>query len=205
MAKKPFGDEVDVLKYQREKINKINKDCTEMNEDLDEVEEKIKKFLKSQNINDDKIVDFVENNKIEKPNSEQQKNIPKKNFKDLINEAHESGCENVDIYELATIEEIKEANILLNKYYSEFTDQYKLDKYDYAVSGIIGTLGALLDFFLVTKIEGKNVTLGKLKSGVEDLWNKLLSGNSIKDLEEKYKVSYDISLICYQKVIYFHS
>lgn len=100
----------------------------------------------------------------------------------------------IDLYEIATIKEINEVNYLLSRYYSEFTDQYKLDKYDYAISGIIGTIAALMDYFLVTKVDGKKVVPGKLKSGVEDFWNKLLSTKKIKELEEKYKVTYDISL-----------
>ena len=34
---------------------------------------------------------------------------------------------------------------------------------------------------------------GKLKSGVEDFWNKLLSEEKIRDLEEEYRVTYDVS------------
>jgi hypothetical protein len=84
-------------------------------------------------------------------------------------------------------------NATLVSFYSEFTDQYKLDKYDYAITGIIGTIAALMDYFLVTHVDGKKVIPGKLKSGVEGFWNKLLSEEKIKELEKKYKVTYDIS------------
>lgn len=194
MNKKAFENEVDVLKYQREKINSLDKGYSQMNNELDEFEKQVQEFIKSQNIDKAKIVEFIANNKIEKPNLEKIESKPQKNFDDLINQAHQSGYSDVDLYEIATIKEINETNQLLNRYYSEFTDQYKLDKYDYAISGIIGTIAALIDYFLVTNVDGKKVVPGKLKSGVEDFWNKLLSEEKIEELEEKYKVAYDISL-----------
>lgn len=194
MNKKAFENEVDVLKYQREKINSLDKGYSQMNNELDEFEKQVQEFIKSQNIDKAKIVEFIANNKIEKPNLEKVESKPQKNFDDLINQAHQSGYSDVDLYEIATIKEINETNQLLNRYYSEFTDQYKLDKYDYAISGIIGTIAALIDYFLVTNVDGKKVVPGKLKSGVEDFWNKLLSEEKIEELEEKYKVAYDISL-----------
>lgn len=194
MAKKAFENEVDVLKYQREKINSLDKGYSQMNNELDEFEKQVQEFIKSQNINKAKIAEFIANNKIEKLNLEKVESKPQKNFDDLINQAHQSGYSDVDLYEIATIKEINETNQLLNRYYSEFTDQYKLDKYDYAISGIIGTIAALIDYFLVTNVDGKKVAPGKLKSGVEDFWNKLLSEEKIKELEGKYKVTYDISL-----------
>ena len=193
MAKKAFEDEIDVLKYQREKINSLDKGYCEMNKELDELEKQVQEFIKSQNIDKAKITGFNGNKKIEESKLEKVESKPEKNFDALINEAHQSGYLDVDLYEIATIKEINEADHLLNKYYSEFTGQYKLDKYDYAISGIIGTIAALMDYFLVTKVDGKKVVPGKLKSGVEDFWNKLLSEKKIEELEEKYKVTYDIS------------
>lgn len=194
MAKKAFENEVDVLKYQREKINSLDKGYSQMNNELDEFEKQVQEFIKSQNIDKAKIAEFIANNKIQKSNLEKVESKPQKNFDDLINQAHQSGYSDVDLYEIATIKEINETNQLLNRYYCEFTDQYKLDKYDYSISGIIGTIAALIDYFLVTNVDGKKVVSGKLKSGVEDFWNKLLSEGKIKELEEKYKVAYDISL-----------
>lgn len=198
MAKKAFENEVDVLKYQREKINSLDKGYSQMNNELDEFEKQVQEFIKSQDIDKAKTAEFIANNKIEKFNLEKVESKPQKNFDDLINQAHQSGYSDVDLYEIATIKEINETNQLLNRYYSEFTDQYKLDKYDYAISGIIGTIAALIDYFLVTNVDGKNVAPGKLKSGVEDFWNKLLSEGKIEELEEKYKVTYDISLNTYK-------
>lgn len=193
MAKKAFENEIDVLKYQREKINSLDKGYSQMNNDLDELEKQVQEFIKSQNIDKAKITEFITNNKIEECKLEKVESKPQKDFGDLINQAHQSGYSDVDLYQIVTIREINEADHLLSRYYSEFTDQNKLDKYDYAISGIIGTIAALMDYFLVTKVDGKKVVPGKLKSGVEDFWNKLLSEKKIEELEEKYKVTYDIS------------
>lgn len=193
MSKKAFEDEIDVLKYQREKINSLDKGYSEMVNELDKFEKQVQEFIKSRNIDEVKIEKFIANNKVEQSLVGKIESKPEKNFDDLINEAHQSGYSDVDLYEIATIEEINETNQLLNRYYSEFTDQYKLDKYDYAISGIIGTIAALIDYFLVTNVEGKKVMPGKLKSGVEGFWNNLLSEEKIRNLEEKYKVTYDIS------------
>lgn len=193
MGKKVFQNEIDVLKYQREKINSLDNSYSQMNNDLDELEKRVQEFINNQNIDKSVITEFIENNKIEKIERQKVKKRPQKRFEDLINESHDNGYSNVAINEVATKKEINEVNYLLSKYYSEFTDQYKLDKYDYAISGIIGTIAALIDYFLVTKVDGKKVTPGKLKSGVETFWNNLLSKDKIKELEEKYKVTYDIS------------
>ncbi|WP_066503218.1 hypothetical protein [Abyssisolibacter fermentans] len=193
MGKKVFQNEIDVLKYQREKINSLDNSYSQMNNELDELEKRVQEFINNQNTDKSVITEFIENNRIEKLEWQKVKKRPQKRFEDLINESHDSGYSNVAINEVATKKEINEANYLLSKYNSEFTDQYKLDKYDYAISGIIGTIAALIDYFLVTKTVGKKVVPGKLKSGVETFWNKLLSGEKIKELEEKYKVTYDIS------------
>lgn len=195
MAKKEFQNEIDVLKYQRDKLNSLNNDYSKIKNQLDEFENKLQEYIKSKNIDTSKI-----NNSL-KATSDEVHNIKsneavynEKSFNELLSEANKNGYENVNLHDIATKEEIIEVNNILKSYYKEFTDQYKLDKYDYAISGIIGTIAALMDYFLVTKVEGKIVTSGKLKSGVENLWNKLLSESKIKDLEKNNKVSYDISM-----------
>lgn len=193
MVKKIFQDEVDVLKLQREKINSLHSNYSEIDNDLNDLEKKLEQYLKDNNIEKSKIEANIVNDRINKEVTKTVNNINENKFKDLLNEAHRSGYLDVDLNEVASIEEIKEANDLLKKYYSEFTEQYDLDKYDYAISGIIGTIAALMDYFLVTNVNGKSVTTGKLKSGVDELWNKILSENKIKSLEELNKVTYDIS------------
>lgn len=195
MAKKEFQNEIDVLKYQRDKLNSLNNDYSKIKNQLDEFENKLQEYIKSKNIDTSKI-----NNSL-KATSDEVHNIKsnevvynEKSFNELLSEANKNGYENTNLYDIATKEEIIEVNNILKSYYKEFSDQYKLDKYDYAISGIIGTIAALMDYFLVTKVEDKSVTSGKLKSGVEDFWNKLLSESKIKELEKKNKVSYDISM-----------
>lgn len=194
MVEKAFQNEIDVLKYQREKTNVLDKDYSKMNKELDEFEKQVQEFIRSQNIDQTKITEFIANNKNDERELGEVERKPQKNFDELINQAHQGGYSSVDLYEIATIKEINESNYLLSRCYGEFTDQYKLDKYDYAISGIIGTIAALMDYFLVTKVDKKRVVPGKFKSGVENFWNKLLSENKIKELEINHKVPYDISL-----------
>lgn len=191
MHKKVFAKEIDVLKYQRDNINSLNEGYSKLNTEIGDLEKRLQDFINSSNVDQCKIKEFIDKSCSEE--IKVKKDYPERNFDDLLNEAHNKGYSKVDLYEVATTEEVNEANYLLSKYYREFTDQYKLDKYDYAISGIIGTIAALMDCFLVTSIDGKKVVAGKLKSGVENFWNKLLSDNKIGELEEKYKVTYDIS------------
>lgn len=195
MTKKEFQSEIDVLKYQRNKLNSLNNDYAKINNELDEFENKLQEYIKSKNIDTSKINNSLKTTSDELHNIKSNEVVyNEKSFNELLNEANRNGYENTSLYDIATKEEVIEVNNMLKSYYKEFTDQYKLDKYDYAISGIIGTIAALMDYFLVTKVEGKSVTSGKLKSGVEDFWNKLLSESKIKELEKKYKVSYDISM-----------
>jgi len=193
MDKKNFQDEIDVLKYQREKIKKIDGNFNQIDYDLNLIENQVQEYIMQQGIDRSTINDYIVENSTEQIKVQGLENSKIKNFYELLNSAHEDGYTDVNLDEVATIKEIEEVNILLNAYYSEFTDQFKLDKYDYAISGIVGTIAALMDYFLVTKVDGKKITSGKMKSGVENLWGKLLSDEKIEALEKKFKVCYDIS------------
>lgn len=194
MAKKEFQNEIDVLKYQRDKLSSLSDDYSKFNDELDDFEKRLAEYMISQGIdrgkiNNDEKDKLYNKVKIESIEIVQQE----KDFNNLLDEAHEKGFKDVNLYNIATSQEIIETNNMLKTYYKEFSDQYKLDKFDYAISGIIGTVAAFMDYFLVTQVSGKSVTPGKLKSGVEEFWNKLLSENKIDELESKYKVSYDVS------------
>lgn len=198
MAKKIFKDEIDVLKYQRDKVNTLSKCYSELENEIDDLEEKIQQFMASRNINKSKIDECIlESKSLETQNNEieniKENVVFNKSFDDLIYEANLNGYSNIDILEIATKEEIYEANNILKNYYSKYTDQYKMDKYDYAIAGIIGSIAAFLDYFLVTKVNGKNVMPGNFKDYAENFWNKILSPDKIKELEDKYKVTYDVS------------
>lgn len=193
MPKDNFQNEVDVLKFQRDKLISLDKGYSDINNDLDELEKRIQLFMKSNNVNSSNVNNVVKSKDIDMVYTDIKETQANKKFDDLLEEANKKGYIDVDINEVASIEEIKEVNELLNSYYKSFTKQYDLDKYDYAIAGIVGTIAALIDLFLVTNINGKDVTTGKLKSGVEGLWNQILSQEKIKSLEELNKVTYDVS------------
>lgn len=192
MPKNFFQNEIDVLQHQRNKLKKLDESYKTLNTDLDELEKKLKLFMNVNQVNFENLESKSVDTSMKSINKESvQVNRP---FNDLLKESHNAGYQNTDIYDVATKEEVEEANRLLSSYYQEFSNQYRLDKYDYVISGIIGSLAALMDYFLVTTVSGKEVTSGKLKSCTENFWNTILSEDKIKFLEEKYKVTYDISL-----------
>lgn len=193
MAKKIFQEEIDVLGYQRTRVVTLAKDYAELDNDISEMEEKLSAFIKAEGLtletNKTEEIHLVQN-ELTKEITETKNN---RSFDDLLKDARNSGFKDMDLEDIATREEVNEANSILLECYNEFSDQFKLDKYDYAIAGIIGSLAALMDFFLVTKVSGNDVTPGKLKNCAENFWNKILSEEKIKELEKKYQVVYDIS------------
>lgn len=91
MAKKEFQNEIDVLKYQREKINSIDKGYSKMNSQLDEFEKQIQEYIKNKDIDKANIAEYISNNKEKQSELEKVECKPQKKFDDLINHAHQSG------------------------------------------------------------------------------------------------------------------
>lgn len=113
----------------------------------------------------------------------------------IVDKAENRYTETVSIEDVFTKEELSSNHAYMLSLQEQFKDLNKLDKFDYATAGIVGTIAALMDFFLVTKVNLKDgtVTPGSLKSGVENLWDKILTPKEVARLESKYKVPFDIS------------
>lgn len=113
----------------------------------------------------------------------------------LASRAESRYPETVSIEDVFTKEELSDNHEFMMKLYDQFKALNKLDKWDYAIAGIVGTIAALMDFFLVTKVNLKGGTVKPctLKSGVEKLWDKVLPPDKVGLLEAKYKVPFDIS------------
>ena len=92
-------------------------------------------------------------------------------------------------------DEIRENAACINALRKEFYTINKLDKWDFAMAGIAGTIAALIDYFLVTKVNFQtgSVSPSSMKSGVEKLWDTILPPETVKALEKKFKVPFDIS------------
>lgn len=101
----------------------------------------------------------------------------------------------VSIEDVFTKEELSDNHAYMVSLQNQFKELNKLDKWDYTTAGIVGTIAALMDFFLVTKVNLKDGTVvsGTFKSGVEKLWDKILPPDKVALLEAKYKVPFDIS------------
>ena len=194
MSKKIFQDEIDVLGYQREKLKNLDKSYSDFKNELNDFENKLNAFIEAEGINLE-IIEIEKHQFTEKIQSEEIFQIKNsRSFEDLLETANNYGFKDANLEDIATQKEIDDANNILQNRYKEFSDQFQLDKYDYAIAGIIGSLAALMDYFLVTNVSGTEVTPGKLKNCAENFWNIILSEEKIKELEKKYQVVYDISL-----------
>lgn len=113
----------------------------------------------------------------------------------VLDDANKLYSDNVILEDIFTDEEIESNSNYMMLLRNEFYELNKLDKWDFAVAGITGTIAALLDYFLVTKVNLKSgeVAPGSLKSGVEKLWDKVLPQDKVTQLEKKFKVPFDIS------------
>ncbi len=180
-----FQKELDVAKHQRDKISKLQCEVSNQSKDLDEIEN----LLNKSNLYIDNISSKVqfENTDIKKEQTTERI------FSDIVNIAHNAGYENTSFYDEVFAEEVAIANKELLSHYQEYSKDFKFDAVDYAISGIIGTIAALVDLLFVTSINGNQVSPGPLKNGVEDLFSKILPPEKIKDFEKKFKVNYDIS------------
>lgn len=130
-----------------------------------------------------------------KKNSNMEKPIILDNWENIADEAEQQYPNPITIEELFTGEELRDNQEYIKKLRNEFKDINKLDRWDYTVAGIVGTIAALIDYFLVTQVSASDHTVipGKLKSGVESFWNKILPAEKIAQLERNHKVPFDIS------------
>lgn len=124
-----------------------------------------------------------------------EKPIIVNSWENLVDEANLKYINPINIEELFTEEELHDNQEYIEGLRKNFKDMNKLDRWDYAAAGIVGTIAALIDYFLVTQVSasGNTVVPGKLKSGVESLWDKILPAEKIAQLESNHKVPFDIS------------
>ncbi len=193
MAKKAFQNEIDVLAYQRNSLNKLDQNYRDLDESISILEAQVEKYRLSQGIDAPAPDVAAEKENVCRSGSREGMVRDTDDFDNLLRDAHHAGFYGSVLTDVASQDEIDETVRLLNHYYSEYSDQYVLDQDDYAVAGIIGVIAAMVEFFLVTKTSGSSVTAGPLKTGVENFWNRLLSPEKIRELENRYKVTYDIS------------
>lgn len=117
------------------------------------------------------------------------------NWETIVSQVNEETCNLVVLEDVFSQQEISENAEYMASLRKEFSDLNKLDKWDFAVAGISGTIAALLDYFFVTKVNLRagTVSAGTFKSGVESLWDEILPPDIVVALEKKHKVPFDIS------------
>ncbi len=191
-------------KANQESVQKINKIIKMHDDSLVVMEESFEKkklniekcIVQSEEIITELGIDIL---KIEKGTSMASNEINKplvmSDWECIISKAEKKYPNLVYIEDMFTEEELKTNHDYIAILRRQFGDINKIDKWDYTTAGIVGTLAALIDFLLVTKVNviDSSVTSGTLKSGVEKLWDDILPKEKVALLEKKYKVPFDIS------------
>lgn len=117
----------------------------------------------------------------------------------LVNEAHDVIGENASIDDILLPEEIAVAEQQLNLIKGQFNEIHRLDKIDWLISCLTGSLAALIDVFLVQMpkhpgfLGSKSQAGGPLSNLIRDKVQTFFSPNEIKQLENENWVPFDPS------------
>ena len=122
-----------------------------------------------------------------------------RSWEELLAEAETAHPGDMSLDNILSAEEIAAVNARLDGWEREFSNLHRLTAYDYAVAGTAGILAGLADVFLV-KVPAHEGFLGSqgseggwLSNQVKALFGELLSEERIAELEQLYKVPYDVS------------
>ncbi|MFL2076092.1 hypothetical protein [Marinilactibacillus psychrotolerans] len=118
-----------------------------------------------------------------------------RSWEDILEDAHKSIPDEVDLQSLFTEEELESNERYINQIRSDFNSLHKLDETDYLICAAAGILAAAVDIFLVgiPKKTKEGVTAGPLSDYIRNKFDESIPQNKIKELERKFKVPYDPS------------
>lgn len=179
-----------VLKKQQDDLNHLSGKQNSVTNTLDNTISEVEYLLKKIGCElpkSDKNINLVS----EKCNSP----IIFDSWKNIVAKADNKYIQNIVLEDIFAKDEIEANSQYITALREEFYGLNKLDKWDYAIAGIIGTISALIDFFFITKMNliTGDVVATSLKSGVENFLDTILPLDLILELEKKYKVSFDVS------------
>ncbi len=129
--------------------------------------------------------------------NKRRQSVKLRDWGEIVQEAEKAIDGEVSITELLSDSDIVETRCKIKKLRKEFDLDHKLDGLDYAIAGISGTLGALIDIFLVKMPSSPGYLGGEgIKGGcLSDFFRKLLKGiyspEKIRSLEKANWVPYD--------------
>lgn len=124
---------------------------------------------------------------------ETQKVLTIRSFEDLLHEANQKCPDPVDLEDIFSKEELAENEKAIRQLNEKFNEIYHLDTIDITISAIAGILSGAVDCAFggfVKDAAGRNVP-GSMSNLVRKGFDKVLTPERIKKLEEMAKVSYD--------------
>jgi hypothetical protein len=119
--------------------------------------------------------------------------IKVRSFDELLLAANDKYPQDISFSDILSAQEIGEHLAYIEQLNEEFNSIHKLDKVDIIISAVAGVLGGVIDSVFggfVQCADGKNMP-GALSQFVRKLFNKALTPERIKKLEQLAKVSYD--------------
>ena len=118
---------------------------------------------------------------------------------ELVAEARASTPERLSLEDLLTAEEIRSVAERHSALDREFAQLHQPDTFDWAICGVAGVLGALVDIFLVQVprhpgfLGGQASEGGWLSNLIKDRIGQVLPEEQIRKLENAYRVPYDVA------------
>jgi hypothetical protein len=122
-----------------------------------------------------------------------------RSWTEIIAEAYECTPDTISFSDILSHREIQQITNRHCQLETEFKQLYSLDTYDYITCGIAGILGALVDIFLVkipkhpSFLGSRGSSGGWLSNSIKEKFGEILPQETIKSLENQFKVSYDPS------------
>lgn len=118
-----------------------------------------------------------------------------RSWEDILEDAHKSIPDEVDLQSLFIEEELQSNERYINQLRNDFNSLNKLDETDYLICVAAGILAASVDIFLdgIPKKTKEGVTAGPLSDYIRNKFDEAIPQEKIKELERKFKVPYDLS------------
>lgn len=188
-------DHLKVLKHQKTLSEKLLAANKEANDSADDAIASSEELLASLGIS-------TANLKIERSPEDivlPNRQVKMRSWDEIVREANLAVTHDVSIAEILTAEDIRRSDAKIDAIRKKFDLDHRLDALDWGIAGLAGAISALVDIFLVQvpstpgRLGGEGVKGGWLSDKIKDKLKNLYSVDQIKELEKKFKVSYDPS------------
>lgn len=188
-------DYLKVLKHQKTLSEKLLAANKEANDSADDAIASSEELLASLGISTANLKIDRSPEDIVLPNRQ----VKMRSWDEIVREANLAVTHDVSIAEILTAEDIRRSDVKIDAIRKKFDLDHRLDALDWGIAGLAGAISALVDIFLVQvpstpgRLGGEGVKGGWLSDKIKDKLKNLYSVDQIKELEKKFKVSYDPS------------